>query len=204
MQRAFEHLDRDRAAVRRAEQAVDDLRRAAPPVAGVTQLRQRTAVALEVGGGDVVEHERAALQVPAGECPLDPPLPSEQPVERRVQLVLVRVLDAELRRERRLRKGARHRQLRAGAEQPLHEHRQAERPLARRRPVEQAGELEPRCHQKRRLDVPRRQRTLDPKRLPGSHGTAGRAARRGSAAITSSGRCERLATVSFLTLPPSR
>ena len=42
-----------------AEQPVDDLERAPPAVARVAELGKRAAAALEVGGGDVVEDERA-------------------------------------------------------------------------------------------------------------------------------------------------
>src|SRR5207244_5255806 len=79
---AGEDLDRDRAAFPVAEQPVDDLRRAAAAVARVAEREQRTGAALEVGGGDVVEHVRALSQVAAGEPPFDPLLVLAQPIER--------------------------------------------------------------------------------------------------------------------------
>src|SRR5438309_1768766 len=102
MQRTLEDLDRDRAAVGGADEPVDDLERAAAAVARVAEPRQRARAALEVGGGDVVEDERRAGEMTARERLLDPPLAGKQPVERRVQLVLVRPLDRQLARERRL------------------------------------------------------------------------------------------------------
>ena len=65
VQLAGEHLDRDRPARLVAQQPVDDLRRAALAVARVAQRRQRAAASLEVGGGDVVEHQLAVVEMPA-------------------------------------------------------------------------------------------------------------------------------------------
>ena len=58
---AFEHLDRDRAAVGRAHQADDNLRPVTTVVAAVAMLRQFAAASFEIGGGDVVEQQRAIL-----------------------------------------------------------------------------------------------------------------------------------------------
>ena len=68
---AFEHLDRDRAAVSGAHQADDQLRPVAPVVAAVAMLRQFAAASFEVGGGDVVEQQRAILEVAAGQGGFD-------------------------------------------------------------------------------------------------------------------------------------
>jgi hypothetical protein len=165
VERALEHLDRDRAAVGGADEPVDDLGRAGLAVARVAELGQRAAAALEVGRGDVVEHERPLAQVAAGERAFDPLLASEQPVERAVELVLVGALDPELGGERRLPKGARHRQLRAGRDRALQDHRQAQRALPRGRAIDQPPELEPSAHREQRLDVARRQRPLDSEAL---------------------------------------
>src|SRR5439155_1767189 len=56
---AFEHLDRDRAAVGRAHQTDDNLRPVTTVVAAVAMLRQFAAASFEIGGGDVVEQQRA-------------------------------------------------------------------------------------------------------------------------------------------------
>jgi hypothetical protein len=46
---AVEHLDRDRASVRRAEQAIDDLQGSRAAIAAVAPPGQRTATPLHVG-----------------------------------------------------------------------------------------------------------------------------------------------------------
>jgi hypothetical protein len=127
---ALEDLDCDRPALGVAEQPVDDLRHPAAAVARVAERQQRTGAALEVGGGDAVEHVRALAQMPAGEPPLDPLLPLAQPVESGIELVGVDLPQPELLRQGRLRELARAGQLR-GSEHPLHDHRERERALAR-------------------------------------------------------------------------
>jgi hypothetical protein len=57
--RAVEYLDRERPLVAVVQQVVDDLRPVRPVVAAVAEAGERTAAALEVGGADVIEHERA-------------------------------------------------------------------------------------------------------------------------------------------------
>ena len=69
--RAFEHLDGDRAAVGRAEQAVDDLQLALLAVAIVAELGERAAASLHVARGHVVEHQRAALEMAPGQRRFD-------------------------------------------------------------------------------------------------------------------------------------
>src|SRR6201981_3670242 len=63
---AFKHLHRDRAAVGGAHQANDNLRPVATVVAAVAMLRQFAAAPFEIGGGDIVEQQRAILEVAAG------------------------------------------------------------------------------------------------------------------------------------------
>ena len=84
---AFEHLDRDRAAVGRAHQADDNLRPVAAVVAAVAMLRQFAAASFEIGGGDIVEQQRAILQVAAGQRGFDERLLAAQPVERGIDLL---------------------------------------------------------------------------------------------------------------------
>src|SRR5436190_9796374 len=81
-----EHLDRDRAAVRGTHQANDNLRPVATVIATVSMLRQFAAASFEIGGGDVVEQQRAILEVAAGQCGLDEWLLAAQPVERGIDL----------------------------------------------------------------------------------------------------------------------
>ena len=52
-------------------------------------MGQGAAASLHVAGRDVVEHQRAILQVPFGQCRLDGGLTLAQPVERGVKFVLV-------------------------------------------------------------------------------------------------------------------
>ena len=65
---ALEHLDRDRTAVGGTQQADHQLRPVAAAVAAVAVAGQRTAASFEVGGGDVVEHQRAVPEMTAGEA----------------------------------------------------------------------------------------------------------------------------------------
>ena len=50
-------------------------------------LRQFAAASFEVGGGDVVEQQRAVFQVPAGQLGFDERLLTAQPVERDIDLL---------------------------------------------------------------------------------------------------------------------
>ena len=86
---AGEDLDGDRDAILAGEQPVDDLEPAADPVFGVADGTQRAGPALERGGGDVVEDQGAAGQVPGRERVLDLLLPGGQPVHRAVEVILV-------------------------------------------------------------------------------------------------------------------
>ncbi len=169
VQRSVEDLDRDRPALRRAGQPVADLQLSLPAVARVAERRQRTLAALEVAGGEVVEDEAALAQVAAGERRLDPRLAGEQPVHRREQLRLARVRNREFRAERRQRELARRGQLRAGPQQPLTDHRQAEIALPARPAREHPLQPEPARRAQHRGDMPVRQRALDPQRLLGGH-----------------------------------
>ena len=86
---SFEHLDGDRAAVGRAEQAIDDLQLALLAVAAVAALGQRAAAAFHVARGDVVEHQRPAFRWRLASAASIAGWRSQQPVEGRVKLVLV-------------------------------------------------------------------------------------------------------------------
>ena len=93
---AVEHFDGDRAAIRRAEQAVDDLQGALPAVAAVAALGERAAAAFHVARRHVVEHQRPALQVALGQRGLDRALALEEKIERGVELVLADVAQGQL------------------------------------------------------------------------------------------------------------
>ena len=94
---AREHLDRHRAAIGGAQQAIDDLQLALLAVPVVAQARERAATAFEIARRHVVKHQRVAPQVAPGERGLDRRLAGEQPVERRIQLVLGDLLQPEHR-----------------------------------------------------------------------------------------------------------
>jgi hypothetical protein len=106
---AVEDLDRDRAALRRAGQPVLDLQLPFLAVARVAERGQLAFAALQVAGGEVVEHKPAAAEVAAGERRLDPLLLRQQPVHRRKQLRLARLGDRELLTERGQAEAARRR-----------------------------------------------------------------------------------------------
>jgi hypothetical protein len=86
---ALEHLDGHRAAVGGTQQAVDDLQLTLLAIPVVAAPGQFAAAALDIAGGDVVEHQRSARQVPAGHRRLHRRLAFDQPVEGGIELVLV-------------------------------------------------------------------------------------------------------------------
>ena len=96
---ALECLDRHRAAVSRAQQAVDDLQLALLAVAVVAALRQFAAAALQIARRHVVEHQRAGAQMLARERPLDRLLALAQPVEGDVEFVFVNRSKTEASRQ---------------------------------------------------------------------------------------------------------
>src|SRR5512133_3717340 len=62
---ALEHLDRDRTAVRGAEQTDDQLRAVTAMIAAIAITGELAAAPFQVGGGDIIEQQRPVLQVPA-------------------------------------------------------------------------------------------------------------------------------------------
>ena len=79
---ALECLNRHRASVGCAQQAVDDLQLALLAVAVVAELGQLAAAHLHIARRHVVEHQRAGAQMLASERLLDRLLALAQPVER--------------------------------------------------------------------------------------------------------------------------
>ena len=86
---AFEHLDGDRAALRRAQKTEDDLRPVGAMIAAVAELRQFAPSPLQIAQGDIVEYEHAVREVALGEDLLDASLAAAQKVEGGLELVLV-------------------------------------------------------------------------------------------------------------------
>ena len=166
----------------------------ASAVAGVAELRQRAAAALEVARRDVVENELAVDQMAPSEAILDLRLAIGQPVHRTVEIVLVRVGDPELLGQRRLAERADGRELGRRRDRALADHRQRQVPLTRRLSDQAAGPGPAvALIAKRRPHMPGRQRPLDLERVS-QHATSGspRSPARISS-ISSAGRCERFA-----------
>ena len=92
---AGKHLDGHRAALGRAEHAVDHLWPVAAVVAGIAQLRQFAGRAFEVAGGDVEHHQPAFGEMAPGELAFDGGLAPTEPVHAVVELVHGGALDTE-------------------------------------------------------------------------------------------------------------
>jgi len=131
---AFEHLDRDRQALPRAQQPIDDLRPVRAVIAAVAVLRQRAAATLEVGRRHVVKHQNPVLQMAPRQAVLDPLLALQKPIQRLVRLPLLHPPEAQNRTQARRRRLLVHRaheaELRTRRNQPVdhHRHHQIARP----------------------------------------------------------------------------
>jgi hypothetical protein len=135
---AGEDLDRHRAAVGGAQQAIDDLRLVFLAVPAIADVGQFATPSLDIARRDVIEHQRAAREMPLGQLGLDPHgtspraegprLACAQPVQSGVQLVLVdfaqsqNLTQAEGGGRRRQRLGGG--QLGVRGQQPRHNHGQ--------------------------------------------------------------------------------
>ena len=205
---AFEHLDGDRAALRRAQEPEDDLRSVGTMIAAVAELRQFAAPSLQIARSDVVEHEHAVLEVAFGEDFLDVGLAAAQKVQGGVEFVLVDRAEAEHGAERvgggRLAELARGGELGGRLDDPRHDHRQdqhgrAVRPVRSilsspsRRTVPSAAATWP-CASARAIS----------KRSSPSGTRVSPASTRRRLSIFASGQSEMLASVRDLTLPSSR
>jgi hypothetical protein len=127
---AIEDLDGDWAAVRRAEQAVDDLQRALFAITAVATFGQRAAAAFHVARRNVVEHQRAVGQVALGQDGFDGRLSHQQPVKRGVEFVVIDIAETERFAEAGGRGGGRESpcrgQFRDGIEDAADQHCQGE------------------------------------------------------------------------------
>ncbi len=168
--RALEDLYGDRAAVGRAEQAVDDLQFALLAVAVVAELGQGAAAALHVARSDVIEHQRAAGEMAAGQRRLNGGLAHRQPVEGAIEFLLVDRPQAEFGAETGGggvgRERARRRELRARIEHPADDERQDEIPAAAAGGPDEPVESDLAGGAERRGDMAVRQRADDADRLP--------------------------------------
>ena len=93
---AGEHLHRHRTSVPVAQQPELDLHLAALAVPGMTALGQRAGASLHPHRGQVIEHQGAFPEMALGQGALDAVLALQQPVHRRVQVVLVQRPQAQL------------------------------------------------------------------------------------------------------------
>src|SRR5215831_11500745 len=122
---ALEDLDRHRASLGGAKKPKHDLQLAFA-VAIVTELRRWAGAALKVGRRDVVEHQRAVLQVAAGQRVLDALLLIDEPIEGLIKFLLIDRCEAQHRAERTVRRlrieQARRRQLGYWIKQPCDDH----------------------------------------------------------------------------------
>jgi hypothetical protein len=137
------HRYRHWAATRIGEQAVVDLQLTLLAVAIVAALGERTARALEVARRQVVEHQAALAQMARGQLLLDRVLAREQPVHRRVQVVLVGIGDAEVFGQRRGVPPARGRKLGVRRHDARGHHRQHQVALATRLGGNHRGQSQP-------------------------------------------------------------
>jgi hypothetical protein len=94
------HFHRHRTAFPVSQQAVSDDAGTAPSVLVVSDLRQWAGVALVHAVTGVVQRKTAFRQVPVSQLLLDPRLRGQKPIQRRVQLVRISVLDAKLGTQR--------------------------------------------------------------------------------------------------------
>ena len=135
----------------------------------IAEPRQRTAPPLKVRAGHVIERQLTLLEVAAGEPLLDRRLTLEQPVHRRVQLIVNRALHAQLLPQRASLKLPGARELRPALKHPASDHRQAQIPLARGLAVEQPRQPQPPGRGQYRLHVPVLARADDLERLARRH-----------------------------------
>ena len=201
---ALEHRDRHRTAAPVGQQSPVDLQLALLAVAVVAARGQRAVAALEVARGQVVQRQAARGEVPLRQLALDRVLAGEQPVHGAVELVLAGIGHAEILGQGAAVPPARRRQLGVGRHDAGRDHGHDEVGLAAR-PRRRAG---PRRSSRRMarstaaVSPCGREATIS-KRSPAGTNASPRSARR-TMSTRLSGRCERLPSVSFLTLPSSR
>jgi hypothetical protein len=86
---ALEYFDRHRAAIRGAQQAVDDLQLALLAVAVIAEPGKLAVAPLQVARRHVVEHQRAVAQMLAGERLLDRRLALAEPIDGSIEFILI-------------------------------------------------------------------------------------------------------------------
>jgi hypothetical protein len=97
---AFEYFHRHRTALGGGQDAENYLRVAAPLIARVTVLGQRTVMAFKIGRSQIVQHQGALSQVSSRQRGFNRGWPRDQPVHSRVEVVFVEGAQLQLRAER--------------------------------------------------------------------------------------------------------
>ena len=82
--------------------------------------------------GEVVEHHPALRQMAFSQLLLDPQLPFPQPGQRRIKIILVGTVQLQVFHQRGVMPELGGGQFRGGAQQPFHDHRHHQIPLAAR------------------------------------------------------------------------
>jgi hypothetical protein len=162
---AFEHFDRDRTAVGRAQKSEHDLHLVRPAVPRMTKARQLAAASLYVARTHVIEHQRPVAQVLPRQCCLDRRLRHAQPVECSVDFLEIDRTQPERHAEgvggRRLVKRPRRGKLCGRIDQPRHDQRHSEVAPALWSVRQKLIKPDPTRQAQRRRNVPMRQRAHD-------------------------------------------
>lgn len=159
---AFEHLDRDRTALGRAQKTEHDLHLVAAAVPRMAKARQLAAASLDIARTHVIEHQCPLAQVPTRQRRLDRRLRCAQPVERGVDFLGADRAQPERHSERmdcrRLIEGSRRGKLCSRINQAGHDQRQRQLPPALRPARQKPVEPDPPRRAQRRRNVSVRQR----------------------------------------------
>ena len=170
------HLDRHGAALGGTQQPVDDLPLARFAVSAIAILCQWATAALEIAGGQIVEHQAAALEMTPGEGALDLGLRRQQEIEREIEFVLVDLAELEdgsqrMRRRRHRAELARGDQFGGRLDHAGNDHRQCQLREPAWPARQQVVKTELARHAEHRGDMTVWQRALDLKAIRGSrHG----------------------------------
>lgn len=124
------HIHRDRTPLPVRQQSPDNDRQSLLAIPVMAVLSQGAMRAVVVTAANVVEHERAVLEMLLGQPPFDFRFAGQEPVQRVVQLIHIRIFDRELLGQGRRLPEPRGAELGAVMEQPVDDHGQDEIPLA--------------------------------------------------------------------------
>ena len=131
-----------------------------------TELRQRTVAPFVVAAAHVIQNQASLHQMPGSQLALDPPLPLQQPVQRLIQLILVRIANRKRLGQGRRVPPPRGGQFRTGVDQSLHHHGQDQVALPSPLGGDQLGQSQLADGSPYRLHMPVRERADDFKQFP--------------------------------------